>query len=217
MLHEILNALEETLFMVFSAGLLTWIVGLPLGTLLAITGPKKFLAKPLMHRTLELLIGATQSLPYIALMVVAIPLTKILVGSAEGCIAAIVPLTLASIPHFAQLCRKAINRVPAGLTETAQAIGASPFQIVTKILIPEAIPNIISGLTGTLIHLLSFSTIAGALGSGGLGGLILHKGYHSFQLEYVLTTVVILMVLVQLIQTCGNYIANGSIHHNSNA
>ncbi len=150
-------------------------------------------------------------------MVSIIPFTRFVAGSVEGSIAAVIPLTLASIPYFAQLSEKAISKIQPGLIEAALAIGASPLQIIYKVLIPEALPNIISALTSTLIHLIGYSTIAGALGSGGLGNLIIHKGYQSFHTDYVVATVISLIALVQTIQICGDYIANGSAHKNSNA
>lgn len=217
MLHELLNALEETLFMVFAAGLLTWMLGLPMGILLSITNTGKILENKLVYKILYFCIHTTRSVPYIALMIVMIPLTQFLVGAYEGCIAAVVPLTLAAIPHFAQFSEKALNRIQPGIIEAAKTIGATTFQIIYKVLIPEALPNIIKALTLTLIHLIGYSTIAGAVGAGGLGSLIIEKGYHAFHFDYVLATVVILVLLLHIIQFSGNYIANGSINRNSNA
>lgn len=217
MLHELLNALEETLFMVFTSGLLTWIIGLPLGALLSVTGSGKFLQSSFIYTLLNLLVRTARSIPYIVFMIATIPLTRMIMGSNEGSIAAVIPLTLASIPYFAQASEKAINKVQPGLVEAAQAIGASPLQIIYKVLIPEALPNIINALTATLIHLIGYSTIAGALGSGGLGYLIIHKGYQAFHTDYVIATVITLIALIQIIQACGNYIAHGSSNRNSNA
>ena len=217
MLHDLFNALEETLFMVFSAGLLTWLIGLPLGALLSATGPNKFLENKYIYAPLHFITRTTRSIPYIVFMIAIIPFTRLVAGSVEGSIAAVIPLTLASIPYFAQLTEKAISKAPAGLIEASLAIGASPLQIIYKVLIPEALPNIIAALTNTLIHLIGYSTIAGALGGGGLGSLIVHKGYQSFHTDYVLATVVLLISLIQAIQICGDYIANGSAHKSSNA
>jgi D-methionine transport system permease protein len=210
MLHELLNALEETLFMVFAAGLLTWIIGLPLGTLLSITRPRQFLESYLIFKILKFFINTTHSVPYIILMVLVIPLTRWLMGTEEGSVAAIFPLTLAAVPLFARLTSTALNQVPKGLIETAESVGATPFQIIYKVLIPEALPNIINAFTTTLIHLVGYSAIAGTLGSGGLGSLAVHKGYHLFQTDYVLATVMTLMAVIHLIQACGDYIVYGS-------
>lgn len=217
MLHDLLNALEETLFMVFSAGLLTWIIGLPLGALLSVTNTGKILENQLLYKTLNFCINTTRSLPYIVFMIAIIPFTQLLIGSYEGCIAAVVPLTLAAIPYFAQLSEKSINRIQPGIIEAAKAIGATPFQIIYKVLIPEALPNIVKALTLTLVHLIGYSTIAGAIGAGGLGGLMIAKGYQAFHFDYVFATVITLMTLIHIIQLCGNYIANGTIGNNGNA
>lgn len=216
MLHELLNALEETLFMVFSAGLITWIIGLPLGAILSVTAPGKFLENPYAYNSLDFLLNTTRSVPYIVLMIAVVPFTRFVVGSIDGCVAAVIPLTLAAIPYFAHFCEKAINKIQPGLIEAAEAAGASSFQIIYKILIPEALPNIIKGLTLTLTHLVGYSTIAGALGAGGLGAVIIQRGYQTFYIDYVLTIMILLIVLVHTIQSCGNYIAHGSIHSNSN-
>jgi len=216
MLHELLNALEETLFMIFAAGLITWFIGLPLGAILSVTAPQKFLANTYVHTSLNFLLNTTRSIPYIVLMIAVIPFTHFVVGSVDGCVAAVIPLTLAAVPHFAQLCEKAISRIQPGLIEAAEAAGASSFQIIYKILIPEALPNIIKGLTITLTHLVGYSTIAGALGAGGLGAIMIQKGYQAFHIDYVLITLFLLIALVQIIQSCGNYIVHGSIHTSSN-
>jgi D-methionine transport system permease protein len=215
MLHDLLNALEETLFMVFSAGLLTWLIGLPLGALLYATKPARFLESKIIYSSLHFLIGTSRSIPYIAFTIALIPLTRMIVGSDEGSLAAIIPLTLAAIPHFAQLCEKALSRVSPGLIEAAKSLSATPLQIIYKILIPEALPNIIQGLTITLVHLIGYSTIAGALGGGGLGYLLIYRGYQNFQPNYVVSTLALLIVLVQIIQLCGNYIASGTAEVNS--
>jgi D-methionine transport system permease protein len=217
MLNELLNALEETLFMVFSAGLFTWMMGLPIGVFLSVTNTGKILENKLVYKILHFCIHTTRSIPYIAFMIAMIPFTQFLVGAYEGCIAAVVPLTLAAIPHFAQLSEKALNRIQPGIIEAAKAVGATTFQIIYKVLIPEALPNIIKALTMTLNHLIGYSTIAGALGAGGLGSLVIYKGYHDFHFDYVLATLVILMALIHIIQFSGNYIANGNMSRNSNA
>lgn len=217
MLHELLNALEETLFMVFSAGLLTWFIGLPIGAILSVSNTGKILENQILYKTLNFCVNTMRSLPYIVFMILIIPFTQLLVGSYEGSIAAVVPLTLAAIPYFSQLCEKSINRIQPGIIEAAKAVGATPFQIVYKVLIPEALPNIVKALTLTLVHLIGYSTIAGAIGAGGLGGLMIVKGYQAFHFDYVCATVITLMALIHIIQLCGNYIANGHISHRTNA
>ncbi len=211
MLHDLLNALQETLFMVFTAGFFTFMIGLPLGVLLSVTRKGQFLANPFLNKIFGTFINAARSIPYIVFMVALIPLTRLIVGTGEGSIAAIVPLTLAAIPFFARLAETAIAEVPKGLIEAAQSVGASPKQIIYKVLIPEALPGIINGLTVTLVHLVGYSAMAGAIGGGGLGSLAIHKGYHAFQTNYIVATVVILICLVQMIQICGDYIVHGTL------
>lgn len=210
MLHELISALEETLFMVFTAGLLTWIIGLPLGAILSVTQAGKFLENGIAYKVLTFCLNTMRSLPYIVFMIAIIPFTQLLVGSYEGSIAAIVPLTLATVPYFAQLCEKAINRVQPDMIKAAESVGATTFQIIYKVLIPEALPNIVKAFTMTLVHLIGYSTIAGAIGAGGLGSLIINKGYQAFHFDYVLATVILLIALIHIIQFCGNYIANGN-------
>lgn len=217
MFYDLLSALEETLFMVFSAGLLTWIIGLPLGALLAIASRQTTSKLYWIYKLFATLLTTTRQVPYIVLMIALIPLTRFIIGSIEGSVAAIIPLTLAALPTFIQCCEKAIHKVPTGLMEAAKAAGASSWQMVYKVLIPEALPNIIHGLTMTLTHLIGYSTIAGALGGGGFGTLMIYKGYQTFQIEYVLATMFALVALMQIIQTCGYYIANGNNKQGSNA
>ncbi len=212
MLNVLLNALEETLFMVFSAGLLTWFIGLPLGALLSVCAPGQLLQNSFIHKPLSALVYLTKSIPYIAFTIALIPFTRWLLGSDEGSVAAILPLTLASIPYFAALCEKAIHEVPSGLIEAAKSVGASQLQIIYKVLLPEALPKIIQALTATLTHLIGYATIAGALGGGGLGALLIHKGYQTFNVNYVIASLVLLVVLAQVIQLCGNYITHGNLN-----
>ena len=215
MLHELLNALEETLFMVFSAGLLTWIIGLPLGILLFVTNTGHILENKLIYKTLHICIHTLRTIPYMVLIIAMMPLTQSWGGAEEGSISAILPLTLAAMPYFAKLCEKALNQIQPGIIEAAEAVGASIFQIIYKVLIPEALPNIVKATTLILTHLIGYSTIAGALGSGGLGHLMLYKNHHAFQLDYAFATVITLIALIHLIKFSGNYIASGNISHNS--
>jgi len=211
MLHELLSAVEETLFMVFTSGLLTWIIGLPLGAYLSITRPHHLLGNAFIHKPLSLIMKTALSIPYLVFMIALIPFTRYLTGAQEGTLAAILPLTLAGIPHFAKLTENAINKIPQGLIETAQSVGATPFQTIYKVLIPEALPEIIQGLTSTLNHLLGFSLIAGTIGAGGLGNLVIVKGYYKFQVEYIAATIAILMLLTLILHLCGNYIIHGNL------
>jgi len=214
MLHELLNALEETLFMVFSSGLLTLLLGLPLGILLAITHPNQSLANSTLanswlHKSLSALIHVCCSIPYVILMIALIPFTKNLYSSISSsdnhCIFALIPLTLATLPLFAHLCGKAISDIPSTLTEVFISMGATPKQILFKVLLPESFANIMQNFLTTLNHLVGYSVIAGVLGCGGLGQLILEKA-SVFQFSGFLVIACSLIAIVLLIQRIGGYL-----------
>lgn len=207
MYSEILKAFIETCVMVFFSGALAALGGLPLGILLALTRPHHLWENNYLHTILGFLINATRSVPFIILMIALLPLTKLLTGSTIQIKALIVPLTLAAIPFFARTVETAINDVPDGLTEAAKSMGATPFQIIRKVLIPEALPGIISGLTLTLVNLVGYSAMAGFNGSGGLGKLAIDYGFYRYDTKIVIITVIIMIILVQAIQMIGDYYA----------
>lgn len=215
MLHELLNALEETLFMVFTAGVLTWLIGLPLGALLCLTKPDHLIPSPLFNHVLALILNTARSIPFVIFLIALIPFTRLLMGTGEGSIAAILPITLAGIPLFAQLTFNALQTIPKGVIEAAETVGATSFQILYKVLIPEALPDIIKALAETLIQILGYSVMAGVLGAGGIGGLVVQKGYQTFQMDYILTSAILLILLVQIIKICSNYIVEGSLKRQS--
>lgn len=213
MYNEILKALFETCIMVFFSGLFAAIGGLPLGIVLSMTRKKQLWENSFIHNTLGLIINATRSIPFIILMIAILPLTKILTGSTIQIKALIVPLTLAAIPFFARTVEVAINDVSAGLIEAAKSMGATPLQIIRKVLIPEAMPGIISGLTLTLVNLVGFSAMAGFNGSGGLGKLAIDYGFYRYDTQVVIITVIIMILLVQAIQMVGDYYARKVFTH----
>ena len=198
------RSLWETIYMTGLSGLMSFVFGIPLGVLLYITKPGRFMANPVINTVLGIVVNATRSVPFIILMVAIIPLTRLLVGTSIGTTAAIVPLTLAAIPFVARIAEGAINEVPGGLIEAAQAMGATPMQIITRVLLPEARPGLINGMTITLVTLVGYSAMAGAIGGGGLGDLGIRYGYQRFDGVIMLATVVVLIVLVQLVQSVGD-------------
>ncbi|WP_126322723.1 methionine ABC transporter permease [Candidatus Rickettsiella viridis] len=204
LLFELMNATAETLYMVLLSGSLAFILGLPLGVLLFVTRPNKLLPHPLLNRCLAMLINITRSIPFIILMVAIIPLTRLLVGTSIGTNAAIVPLSLAAIPFFARMVENSLNELSPGLIEAGQAMGASSFQLIQAILLAEARPGIINSLTITLINLVAYSAMAGAVGGGGLGDLAIRYGYQRFDMGVMLATIVILIAFVQGIQYVGD-------------
>lgn len=201
------KALGETIYMVVVSMAIASAVGVPLGVLLHTTAKGQILENVLINQTVGSVVNAVRSIPFIILMVAIIPLTRFIVGSAIGTTAAIVPLVIASIPFIGRQVETSLKEVPAGLVEAAQAMGATPAQIVTKVLLPEAMPGIVSQLTTVIIALVGESAMAGAIGGGGLGDLAIRYGYQRFRPEVMLATVVVLIVLVQLVQFVGNTLA----------
>jgi D-methionine transport system permease protein len=206
------NAFLETIFMVFASGAVAFTLGTPIGVILMASKPMGIYPHPLLHRSLNFIVDMTRSLPFIILLIAVIPLTRLIVGSSIGTLAAIVPLSLAAIPFVARLVEAALAEVPNGLIEAGFSMGATPKQLVTRILLPEARPGIISGFTLTLINLVGYSAMAGAVGGGGLGDLAIRYGYQRFEISIMIATIVILIVLVQLIQWSGQALANKVRH-----
>lgn len=201
------KALGETIYMVVVSMAIASAIGVPLGVLLHTTAKGQILENIFINQTVGSVVNAVRSIPFIILMVAIIPLTRFLVGSAIGTTAAIVPLVIASIPFIGRQVETSLKEVPAGLVEAAQSMGATPFQIISKVLLPEAMPGIVSQLTTVIIALVGESAMAGAIGGGGLGDLAIRYGYQRFRPEVMLATVVVLIVLVQLVQFVGNTLA----------
>ncbi|MFS2154196.1 MULTISPECIES: methionine ABC transporter permease [unclassified Rhizobium] len=208
MIYNLLSkALMQTLQMVFVAGIVGSIIGLPIGVFLATSGKGELFPAPKTNRVLGLVVNAARSTPFIILVVAIVPLTRLLTGTSIGTWAAIVPLTIATIPFFARLVESAIREIDKGLIEAARAMGATPFQIVFKVLLPEARPSILMALTMTIVSLIGYSAMVGAVGGGGLGDLGIRYGYQRFNPEMMVMVVIVLIVLVQLVQSAGDGLA----------
>ena len=201
------KALGETIYMVAVSMAIASAVGVPLGVLLHTTAKGQILENVFVNQTVGSVVNAVRSIPFIILMVAIIPLTRFIVGSAIGTTAAIVPLVIASIPFIGRQVETSLKEVPSGLVEAALAMGATPFQIISRVLLPEAMPGIVSQLTTVIIALVGESAMAGAIGGGGLGDLAIRYGYQRFRPEVMLATVVVLIVLVQAVQFAGNTLA----------
>ena len=212
MLSMLWSATRETLQMVGTATVLATLAGLPLGILLTATGPRHILEQPLLHRVLGGAVNIGRSIPFIILMVAIIPFTRAVVGTSIGTSAAIVPLTVAAVPFVARLVDGALREVDPGVIEAAISMGASPPQIIYKVLIPEALPALVLAVTLTAVNLVGYSAMAGSIGGGGLGDLAIRYGYQRFRGDIMLLTVIILVVLVQGIQMLGDRIANKLYH-----
>jgi D-methionine transport system permease protein len=206
------NALFETLQMVGVSVLVATLLGVPLGVLLVATDRGGIAQNLSLNRALGAVVNATRSTPFIILMVAIIPLTRAIVHTSIGTTAAIVPLSLAAIPFLARLSEAGMREVPYGLIEAARAMGATPLQIVLKVLLPEARPAIVTGVTITVISLIGYSAMAGAIGGGGLGDLGIRYGYERFEPAVMIAVVAVLIVLVQLVQFAGDAVARRLSH-----
>lgn len=202
----------ETLTMVGISGLVGAAIGIPLGVLLRLTDRGGVLESPWFNRGVGTLVNAVRSTPFIILLVAIIPFTRLLVGSSIGTAAAVVPLTLAAAPFMARLVEASLREVDAGLIEAAQAMGATTRQIVFKVLLPEAVPGIVAGLTITLVSLTGYSAMAGAIGGGGLGDLGIRYGYQRFLPEVMVAVVLLLIVFVQAVQSLGDWLVRRLSH-----
>lgn len=204
MIIELLSATCETLYMVFTSGLIAVLFGLPLGIILLVTRQQHILQHAYYNCLMSALTNIIRSIPFIILLVAVIPFTRLIVGTSIGTTAAIVPLSIAAIPFVARMVESALNEVANGLIEAGLAMGASAWQIIHKILIPESLPAIINSITITLINLIGYSAMAGAVGGGGLGDLAIRYGYQRFDISIMISTIIVLVLLVQLLQYLGD-------------
>lgn len=203
----LLEGTWQTLYMVGLSGFLSVLGGLPLGVILLTTKPNGILNNILLNKGLSFVVDVLRAIPFIILLVALIPFTRLLIGTSIGTPAAIVPLSIGAIPFVARIVENALAEVNEGLIEAGQAMGATNWQLIYKILIPEARPAIIRGITVTMIALVGYSAMAGAVGGGGLGSLAINYGYQRFDFTVLLTTILILIFLVYCIQWLGDWLA----------
>lgn len=201
---DIGQATLDTLVMLGGSLGFSVLLGLPLGVILFLTGPKQLLANRPANMALSFAVNVLRSVPFVILLIVMIPLTVLLVGTSLGVAGAIPPLVVGAAPFFARLVETALREVDKGVIEAGQAMGASPRQIVFGALLPEAMPGIIAGATVTAIALVSYTAMAGVVGAGGLGDLAIRFGYQRFQTDVMVVTVVLLLALVQGLQWAGD-------------
>ncbi|MCK9238503.1 MAG: ABC transporter permease [Gammaproteobacteria bacterium] len=202
--YEIWLATLDTLLMLGGSLLFTIVLGLPLGVLLFLTGPRQLFEHKAFYGLLSLVVNVLRSLPFIILLIVMIPLTVVLTGTSLGVAGAIPPLVVGATPFFARLVETALREVDRGIIEATQAMGASTQQIIISALLPEARPGIIAAVTVTAITLVSYTAMAGVVGAGGLGDLAIRFGYQRFQTDVMVVTVVLLLILVQILQMIGD-------------
>ena len=207
MANLLIQALLESLYMVFVSTIFSLIIGFPLGVLLVITEKDNIWEKPIFNKILGSIINLLRSLPFIILMIIVLPVARLIVGTTVGTTAIIVPLSIAAAPFVARVIEGNLKEVDKGVIEFSLSMGATVPEIIFKVLIPEALPSIILGITLTIINLIGYSALAGALGAGGLGDLAIRHGYYGRNKMLMYAAVLVITVFVQSIQLLGNYLS----------
>lgn len=207
MVKLLIPSLIETIYMVFFSTLFACLLGFPLGILLIVTEKDNIWEKPMFNKILNSFINILRSIPFIILMLLLGSLSKLIVGTTIGTTASIVPLTIAAAPFFARLIEASFREIDKGVVESSLAMGANGWEIIRKVLIPESLPSIVSDITLTIINLIGYSAMAGAIGGGGLGNLAIRFGLYSYQVDIMLVATITIVILVQGVQFLGNRIA----------
>lgn len=201
----------NTVYMVFASAFFGILIGLPLGVILTITDKGQIKENAYVYKTLEFIVNVGRSFPFAILMIALIPVTRAIVGTSLGTTASIVPLTLASAPFIARVVETSLKELDKNILEAALVMGASTWQIITKVLLPEALPSLILGITLTLVNLVGLSAMAGLVGGGGLGQVAIQYGYNRFNTPIMILTCLLLIILVQAIQWVGGYLARSIV------
>lgn len=203
----LIPSLLETLYMVSMSTVISLLLGFPIGVLLVVTEKDGLWEKPILNSIVSAIVNVTRSFPFLILMIVLFPLSKAIVGKATGTTAAIVPLSIAAAPFVARVIESALREVDKGVIEAVSSMGASNMEIITKVLIPEAMPSLVSNITLTIINLIGYSAMAGIIGGKGLGDLAIRFGYYRFDVAVMTASVIVIIILVQIVQFIGNNIA----------
>lgn len=206
----IYTGIGETLFMVFTSTLISYLIGIPLGIILVVTDKDGIRPMPLFQQVLGVVINLLRSVPFLILLIMVLPLTRKIVGTTLGAKAVVPPLVIAAAPYIARMVESSFKEVDAGVIEAAKSMGASTFQIVWKVLLPEAKPSLLVGAAISTTTILGYSAMAGAVGGGGLGGIAINYGYYRYQTDMMFLTVAILVIIVQIIQEIGMKLARVS-------
>ena len=204
MIDRLVGALRDTVLMVGASGLIATLCGVPLALLLVLSAPGGIVAAPRTHRVLAALVNGFRATPFIILLVALLPFTRFVTGTTIGVWAAVVPLSISGTPFFARIAEVSLREIDSGLVEAAQAMGCRRRQIVRHVLLPEALPGLVGGLTVTLVTMIGASAMAGAVGAGGLGDVAIRYGYQRFDTTVMLTVIAILIALVCLVQGIGD-------------
>ena len=199
-----------TLYMTLMSTLFGYILGLPMGIILVVTAPKGLRPNQVVYRILDVIVNITRSIPFLILMILIMPFTRILVGKTYGTTATIVPLALAAAPFIARMVESSLLEVDHGVIEAAQSMGATPLQIICKVMIPESVPSLIQNVTIALTTILSYSAMSGIIGGGGLGKIAIDYGYYRYKYLVMFAAVVLLIILVQIFQSLGTHLATKS-------
>lgn len=207
LLDDLAHAFGETFLMVSIATVLSIVGGLPLGFLLHVTGRKLFWRNRLINVVGGIAVNVLRSIPFVILLVLLLPLTQWALGTTIGPSAAAVPLSVAAIAFYARLVEASLCEIDAGIIEAAEAFGTSPMRIIATVMFPEALPGFLRGLTVTLISLIGYSAMAGIVGGGGIGDLAIRFGYYRYQTDVMIVTVLVLVVIVQVVQSVGDWLA----------
>ena len=194
----------ETTYMVFLSTLFAYILGMPLGVLLVVTDENGLKPIPWLNKTIGFIVNILRSVPFVILLIMIIPFTRFLVGTASGSFPTIVPLTVAAFPFIARLVEGSLKELDGGIVEAAKSMGATNMQIVTKVMIPESVPSLINGAAIAITTILSYSAMAGICGGGGLGKIAINEGYYRYIFARMIVPVIILVVIVQVFQTVGD-------------
>ena len=206
MLDAMIKATGETVYMVFFSTFFSVILGFIPAIILTLTAPDGLRPNKVVYQILDFIINTFRSFPFIILIVLIIPFTRFIAGTSLGATACIVPLTVSAIPFVARVIETSLRGVDPGLIEAARSFGASDFQIIFRVYLKEAFPGILSGITLTLISLVGYSAMGGAVGAGGLGDIAIRRGYQAYNIQYLIVTSIILIVFVQIIQNIGNWL-----------
>lgn len=208
LLPLLLQSTAQTLLMTLFSTFFALLVGFPLGVLLNITGKFGIAPKPVFNQILSRIVDVLRSFPFVILMIALIPFTRFILGSAIGTAATIIPLSIAAMPFIARLTESSLSEVDPGMVQAARAMGSTNWQIIYKVLIPEAFPSLVSGITLTIITLIGYTAMAGTLGGGGLGDLAYRYGYQRFMTSVMVGAVIVIILIVALIQFAGSKISN---------
>lgn len=199
-MNMLIKGIWETVYMVFLSSFLAYVIGIPLGIALVVTDKDGISPVPMFNKVLGLVINLLRSVPFIILLIMVIPVTRMIIGTTIGSNATVVPLVIAAAPYIGRMVESSLKEVDAGVIEAAKSMGASTWQIIMKVLLPEAKPSLLVGAAISVTTILGYSAMAGFTGGGGLGDIAIRYGYHRYQTDMMMVTVVLLVIIVQLIQ-----------------